>query len=231
MLIRTRDPSHQLVVVCLVLGLAALAWAASLGGPRVAHHAQGELFLTAWLVMTAAMMLPTTLSMIMTYSRLVPSTTRVLLFIGGYVVAWSGFGLVAFGADILLHRLIDTTTYAGVIGGGALVLAAMYQFTPLKRHCLSQCRSALSFLMNAWRDGAVGAWLMGLHHGVFCVGCCWTLMLVMLAMGTSQLAWMLALTLVMFVEKVVRGGELIGRFVAPALLAGAVFMVGGGSSW
>lgn len=237
MLIRTRDTTQQVVVVVVVLALAAVAWTASLRSSVESGHVHSgalsglSTFLAAWLVMTAAMMLPTTLPMLTTYSRLVQrqphAANKILLFITGYAVAWSGFGVIAFGADQLLHSLVDTNAHTSLMGAGALALAAVYQFTPLKRHCLRQCRSALSFLMNAWREGAVGAWLMGAHHGLFCVGCCWALMLVMFALGTSQLAWMLVLTLVMFIEKVVRGGEMIGRFMASVLLGGAVFLVGG----
>jgi predicted metal-binding membrane protein len=228
MLIRTRDTSHELVAAGVALALAATAWAVSVSGSSVGGHVHtGALFLAAWILMTVAMMFPTTLPMLTTYARLVRSNSKVLLFICGYLAAWTGCGLVALVADSLLHRVTDATGHTSLIGAGVLTLAAMYQFTPLKRHCLSKCRSALNFLMNAWRDGAVGAGLMGMHHGVFCVGCCWALMLVMLALGMSQLPWMLALTLLMFAEKVVRGGELIGRMIAPALFAGAVLMVGG----
>lgn len=241
MLLRTRDTTHQVIVVLVVLALAAVAWTASLSSSVDGGHVHSgapaglSTFLVAWLVMTAAMMLPTTLPMLTTYSQLVRrqrrATSKLLLFVSGYAAAWSGFGVVAFVANLLLQQLADASVFlaahTSLIGCGVLALAAVYQFTPLKRHCLRQCRSALSFLMNAWRDGAVGAWLMGAHHGLFCGGCCWALMLVMFALGTSQLGWMLVLTLVMFIEKVVRGGEMIGRITASGLLAGAVFLVGG----
>ncbi len=100
-----------------------------------------------------------------------------------------------------------------------LITAGVYQLTPLKRVCLRQCRSAFSFLMMYWRDGLSGAWQMGVHHGIFCVGCCWALMLVMFGLGMLQMGWMLSLALLMFVEKVVRGGERIGVLISPVFVA------------
>jgi predicted metal-binding membrane protein len=100
--------------------------------------------------------------------------------------------------------------HVGVLSGGALVLAGLYQFTPLKRRCLRICRSPLSFFMSRWQAGASGALWMGAQHGLYCIGCCWVLMLLMLAVGMAQLGWMLGLALLMFAEKVVRRGEFFG---------------------
>jgi predicted metal-binding membrane protein len=176
------------------------------------------LFLASWLLMTAAMMLPTTLSMVDTFGRLTFSRpgaqTRIASFVLGYMCAWCGLGLVAYLVFLSLQTGIDQSTWlmahAGVLTGGTLVLAGLYQFTPFKRRCLRACRSPLGFLMSNWRDGLVGALQMGGRHGVFCIGCCWALMLLMFAVGMAQLGWMLGLALLMFTEKVVRRGDLIG---------------------
>ena len=239
MLVRTRNTPHQVLILGIMLTLATLAWTASLLLPATPLagamvHGQGRdglelglgvgenvpatgfaalgLFLAAWTVMSAAMMLPTALPMVGTYAQLArprPNAThRVLLFVFGYLIAWAGFGLVAYAADLLVHRAVRESVFlashTSVLGGGVLVLAGVYQLTPLKRRCLRQCRSAITFLMSFWRDGLRGAWLMGVHHGVFCVGCCWALMLVMFGLGMAQLAWMLGLAMFMFVEKVAR---------------------------
>ena len=163
-----------------------------------------------------------------------PAAARhVPLFVLGYLTAWVGFGVLAYAADLFVHRAVDASpflaSHTGLIGGGVLVLAGLYQLTPLKRRCLRQCRSAVSFLMAYWRDGWLGAWQMGAHHGIFCVGCCWALMLVMFGLGMVQLAWMLGLAALMFVEKVVRGGERIGQLTTPILvLLGLLTAAGAG---
>lgn len=185
------------------------------------------LFLTAWTVMTAAMMLPTALPAIATFSRLAGARpgalTRVGLFVLGYLGAWAAFGLAAYLADRPLHLAADLGWIPAngslLIGGSALLLAGVYQLTPLKQMCLSKCRSPLSFLMNHWRDGRRGALALGLRHGAWCVGCCWALMFLMFALGAASLLWMLALTGVMFAEKVVKTGRFV-EYAAGLYFAG-----------
>lgn len=246
MIIAQLDPRQRRAVVLLIALLVGAAWAAlafaSLGSSwasHLGHHSLlGEserpipisfaLFVPAWLVMTAAMMLPSSLAMFTGFARL--SRGRHLLnvlpltwvFASGYLVAWTLFGLGAFTADLWLHYAVDriaaldkNSTY---LGAAVLLTAGVYQFTPLKTACLSQCRSPLSFLLNNWRPGPGGAFRLGLRHGVFCVGCCWALMLIMFAVGMANLFWMLALALVMFVEKVTRWGGPIGTTVGVTLV-------------
>jgi predicted metal-binding membrane protein len=232
-----------------VLALVALAWLITLAlpatpvGPAMSHAHGGALdegaggslllsfglFLVAWVVMTGAMMLPTALPMVLTFGRLVQArsdgTRRVTFFVLGYVAAWAGFGAVAYNLDLQIHAAVHYSPFLAshteLISGGVLLLAGVYQFAPLKARCLRQCRSSLGFLMDSWREGWSGAWRMGLRHGIFCVGCCWALMLVMFALGMAQLGWMLGLTFLMFVEKVARRGELIGHG------AGLLFILAG----
>ncbi len=258
MLVRAHDTLQQTLVLGLLLSLVALAWATTVmlpGTPLASSlsHSHGggleqsaqapamggvALFLMGWTVMTAAMMLPTTLPMVATFARLAQTrpgaTSRVLLFVLGYLCAWAGFGVLAYAADLLVHHAVDASpflaSHTSLISGGTLVLAGLYQLTPLKRHCLRQCRSALSFLMAFWREGPLGAWQMGVHHGIFCVGCCWALMLVMFGLGMLQLAWMLGLAVLMFVEKVTRGGERIGQLATLVfVLLGLLALAGSGS--
>jgi predicted metal-binding membrane protein len=240
-LLERRDAIRQGLILGLLLALATLAWLATFAmsgaplGTAMSHDHGGALdgwaapsalgafglFLIAWVVMTAAMMLPTALPMVLSYNRLVQSRPggagRVALFVQGYLTVWAGFGVMAYSADLLVHAAVHSSqflaSHTGLISGGVLLLAGAYQFTPLKASCLRQCRSSLSFLMNAWRDGWGGAWWMGAHHGLYCVGCCWALMLVMFAVGMTQLGWMLGLALLMLVEKVARRGVLVGYSV------------------
>lgn len=255
MLLRTQDRNQRLVIVSLVVGIAVLAWLSLLNPPGFVMsgmdvHAQLHasvdkpdpsvqlqsigIFLMAWLVMTAAMMLPTALPMVATFARLSqpPShaSGRVMLFVSGYFVAWIGFGLAAYLFDLpvhlAVHRSAFLTTHSQAIEAGLLCLAGVFQFTPLKRRCLSQCRSPLSFLMNHWHAGSRGALRMGVSHGAFCVGCCWAIMLLMFGLGMGHLGWMLALTLLMFVEKVVQGGERVGHAVGLLFLAAGLITLG-----
>ena len=252
-----RGARQQACIVGLMLALAALAWLTTLALPGTPFgvamsHGYGSaldegsegsallsfgLFLVAWVVMTTAMMLPTALPMVLTFARLVQTrpggARRVAFFVMGYLVAWAGFGVVAYNVDLQIRAAVHHSQFlAGhteLLSGGVLLLAGVYQFSPLKARCLRQCRSSLGFLMNAWREGWGGAWLMGAHHGIFCIGCCWALMLVMFALGVAQLGWMLGLALLMFVEKVARRGELVGHgagllflFAGLATLAGYI---------
>jgi len=245
MIVRAHGRFQQVLVYGMVLSLAALAWGATLilNGSTLAtslnHTAVLTLFLVGWTVMTAAMMLPTALPMVTTYAQLARArpqpNAKVLLFVLGYLVAWIGFGILAYAADLFVHRAVDASpilaSNTNWIGGSVLVLAGLYQVSPLKRRCLQQCRSTLSFLMAHWRDGRQGAWQMGAHHGMFCIGCCWALMLVMFGLGMLQLAWMFGLAALMFVEKTVRGGERIGRLTAPVLVLAGVLVAAGVGSW
>lgn len=177
------------------------------------------LLIAGWTVMTVAMMLPTSLPLIALFRSMVrqrPERTRlVLLLIAGYIGIWVLFGLVAHLADWGLHQTIDRSTWlnanAWMIGSGTLLLAGAYQFTPLKYHCLDQCRSPLSFILSHWagRNEQRQAFRLGAHHGLFCLGCCWSLMLVLFIVGMGNLTWMLLLGIVMAIEKNLSWGRLI----------------------
>lgn len=245
MIIPQLDPRERRAAVLLFALLIGAAWAAlafaSIGSSwasDVDHHSllgKSErpvllsltVFVPGWLVMTAAMMLPSSLPMFTGYarlsqgSRLLGTLPLTWVFTSGYLVAWTLFGLVAFTADVWLHNAVGALGTLGQqtprIGATVLLAAGVYQFTPLKTACLSQCRSPLSFLLNNWRKGPRGAFHLGFRHGVFCVGCCWALMLIMLAVGMANLFWMLALALVMFVEKVTRWAGPIGATTGATL--------------
>ena len=148
-----------------------------------------------------------------------------LAFVAAYFAVWTGFALVALAGDAGLHRLAHRWPWLHerpwLVGGAVLLLAGGFQFSPLKERCLRQCRSPFGFLQRHYRRGVGAAWALGARHGLFCLGCCWALMLVMVAVGVGHLAWMAGLTGVMVIEKTSRWG----RRLAPAV--GALLLVWG----
>jgi predicted metal-binding membrane protein len=192
-------------------------------------------FITGWTIMTIAMMLPTTTPLVLMFSRLVAGRSNaaglVALLVGGYLAVWIGFGAVVFGAI----RALEASTagnewiaaHSWIASAAILAGAGVYQFTPLKYACLEKCRTPMSFLMGGWRGAnpASDALRLGASHGLFCLGCCWSLMLVMFAMGTNGLAWMLALGVVMAAEKNLPWGRKLSVPIGIALLGGAVWFV------
>ena len=184
-----------------------------------------------WAVMMVGMMSPSAAPVLMLFSgmhagrsqRRVP--VAVLLFGLGYLTVWLGFSACAALGQWGLHEaaLLSPTmsVSSSQLAGAILIAAGAYQLTPLKGGCLAQCQSPLGFLMSKWRDGAVGAFRMGLRHGLYCLGCCWALMVVLLAVGVMNLVWVGALTVFVFIEKLGRGG------VRVAQIAGVVFVAWG----
>ena len=185
------------------------------------------LFLIAWQAMIVAMMLPSSLPMIRIfrgiavrqYEEAVSGSAayagpgpRALMtaFLGGYVLVWSTFGALAFTGDVALHRFVDGTPWLEqrpwLITGGVLAFAGAFQFSELKDRCLSKCRAPSLYLAGHYARGLDGAFRLGRGHGLFCLGCCWALMLVMFAAGTGNLWWMTALTALMVYEKTGRHG-------------------------
>jgi predicted metal-binding membrane protein len=192
------------------------------------------LFLLAWQVMVVAMMVPSSLPMIRLFRLTianVPNRARSMAsFLGGYLVVWGAFGAVAFLQDIAVHRTVDAhpwlESHSFVIGGTALALAGAFQFSSLKEKCLSECRAPGAFLLKHYDRGAGAAFRLGRRHGVFCLGCCWALMVVMFGAGVANLWWMPALALLMLYEKAGRHGDRIVPVAGAALLvlAGLVFL-------
>jgi predicted metal-binding membrane protein len=155
----------------------------------------------------------------------------VTLLVAGYLGVWAGFGILVHAADLGVHRAVDASPWLRgrpwLVGAAVFALAGIYQFSPLKYRCLQQCRSPYSFIVGHWRGSDEGrhALELGARHGVFCLGCCWSLMLLMFAVGVGNLAWMLALGVVMAVEKNVRWGRRLTVPVGGGLMAGSVAIV------
>jgi predicted metal-binding membrane protein len=234
---RLRPRAPRAVVVAIAVGWA-LAIAAELTGSAHALHHDSLihhgpplwegliLFLIAWQAMIAAMMLPSSLPLIRLFDAVSerqerPARMRAA-FLGGYVFVWTAFGAQAFLGDVGVHTMVDNFPWlrhhSWLIAGGVLAMAGAFQFSNLKDQCLSKCRQPGPYLMSHYRRGAGGAFRLGLGHGLYCLGCCWALMLVMFAAGVAMLWWMAALTAVMVYEKTGRHGEAVTPFVGAALL-------------
>ena len=151
------------------------------------------------------------------------------VFLLGYVLVWSGFAVAATVAQwglnwaALLSPMMVSTN--ALLGGGLLIVAGVFQWSPLKYACLKQCRTPMGFIMTEWRDGARGALTMGLRHGVFCLGCCWVLMALLFVLGVMNLLWIAALAGFVLIEKVAPGGQWISRISGIMLVAWGVWMV------
>jgi len=227
-----------LTILIVLAWLTLWAWGRSPYARFLGHHQLAEfrgggalalVFIAGWTVMIVAMMLPTSLPLVMLFHRIVrrraDARRLVLLVMAGYLGTWALFGGLVYAGDWVLHEAVDRITWleanAWAIGATTLALAGIYQFTPLKYRCLDRCRSPLSFIMEHWRGEGdqAQAFRLGVHHGIFCVGCCWSLMLLMFAVGAGSLGWMLILGSVMAAEKNMPWGRKLSAPVG-ALLVG-----------
>ncbi len=190
-------------------------------------------FATAWLVMVAAMMLPTIVPMVRMFQVVSARQARpgaaLAAFLAAYFAVWLGFAALAVPADLAVHALVATWPWLhghdGLVPAGALALAGAAQFSPLTRRCLTLCRDPRAMLFARYRRGAGGAWSLGVRHGLSCLGCCWALMLLMFAVGVSSLWWMAGLTAVMVAQKTTRWGPRLVPVVGAALLLAAFILV------
>ena len=180
-----------------------------------------------WAVMMIAMMLPSAAPMIL----LAGAATRPFLLALGYIVVWAGFSVGATGLQWALGRFLVLTPMmeASSRSAGAvfLLIAGLYQWTPLKQACLIACQSPLAFVMQRWRSGSLGAFRMGMEHGTYCVGCCWALMLLLFAGGVMNLGVIAALTIFVGFEKLLPFGVQSARVSGLLLVAAAGWMLAG----
>jgi predicted metal-binding membrane protein len=193
------------------------------------------LFLASWTVMMAAMMLPAALPVLLTFHRIQAGRGEQLraapltgVFLTAYLLVWTAFGAVALGA----RKLLESTglpTDGQIATGVLLVLAGAYQLSPLKHACLGRCRTPLAFLLGSWRDGTAGALRMGLQHGLDCLGCCWPLFLLLFPLGLMNLPAMVAVTALVFAEKVLPAGATLARAAGAGLIAWGLSTLAGGS--
>ena len=234
-------------MVAALVGLTALAWlylvlrarSMDMGGmsmpmAEIRPWGTSDFVLTflMWSVMMVGMMVPSAMPTTLLYggiSRRAKSAGNAvaptLIFVSGYLMAWTLFSAAATAVQGILESrallspmMVSTSP---VLGAGLLTLAGVYQLTPAKRACLSHCRSPVHFISHHWRPGNSGALRMGISHGLFCLGCCWALMLLLFVGGVMNLVWVAAIAFFVLLEKVLARGR------APSWLAGASMIVAG----
>jgi predicted metal-binding membrane protein len=224
-------------IAALLLGLALVSWIVTFDRMRGMDAGPGTdlgglgWFLGIWVTMMAAMMLPSVAPMVLAFARVTKERSRrgqvafvpTWVFLAGYLAAWTAYGLVAYGVFRLVVAVAgDWLAWdrAGpCVAGGAIVAAGLYQLTPVKDVCLRHCRTPLHFLLHDWHEGPAGAVRMGFTHGLYCVGCCWGLMIVLFSLGVMSLVWMAVIAGVIFAEKVFPYGERLARAIAVAFVA------------
>lgn len=243
----------RLIVMAGLAAVTALAWvyllqlASSMTGMDINNMEMsmptqawrsGDILLTflMWAVMMVAMMTPSATPMILMFARVnrqrqadqtpIPTT---IVFLLGYLMVWSSFSagatLVQWGlhsAALLASELIKVTP---LLGGIFLILTGVYQFTPLKRVCLSQCRTPVGFLVTEWREGTRGALTMGVRHGIYCVGCCWLLMTLLFVAGVMNLLWVALIAGCVLVEKAVPAGQWVSRAIGLLTVGWGVWLL------
>jgi predicted metal-binding membrane protein len=195
------------------------------------------LLLAMWWIMMIGMMLPSATPMILTFASISRNARArgqpyvpTAMFASGYLLAWGGFSVAAtlvqwgFERASLLSPMAMKIS-SPMLGGALFVAAGLYQLTPLKRMCLSHCRSPFDFVINHWRSGARGAVRMGLGHGLYCLGCCWILMALLFAVGAMNLLWVAGLAAVVLVEKLFPSGIWIARIGGILLVAWGVTLL------
>ncbi len=188
-------------------------WMPPRGGTKAWTGFDFFMLFLMWITMMIAMMTPTVVPMVMMFTTVNKSKKQkqqsyvpTSIFLLGYLLAWGLFSIVVSLIQWPLHEagllntMMDSRSY--LLSGGILILAGLYQFTPLKDVCLKHCRTPLGFIMTAWKEGYVGALKMGFHHGIFCVGCCWALMLILFAVGVMNILWVILITIFVLLEKV-----------------------------
>jgi predicted metal-binding membrane protein len=243
-------PRHALIVVLVVIPLICWTWVlamardmyGSMSGASawmmtVEWDAPRLMLLWAmWGAMMAGMMLPTVAPMVLLYARaarnrsnITNAPTRIYALAAGYTAVWLLFSVAATGLQRLLARLFLVTPMmepsSPRVAAALLIIAGLFQFTPYKHACLQTCRSPLSIFTQSWREGVAGAFQMGASHGLYCLGCCWALMLLLFAGGVMNIAVILALTVWVAIEKIAPFGEQSARVGGALLLGFAVWML------
>ena len=195
------------------------------------------LMFAMWMVMMVAMMLPSAAPMLLVFANANRKRheahdpyLHTSLFASAYLVVWAGFAVMATLANWALHNRALMTSMMGsalpLWGAAILIVAGLYQFTPLKLACLNKCRSPLAFLMSEWREGRLGAFVMGLRHGAYCLLCCWALMALLFVLGVMNLAWIALLAAFVLVEKLASSGAWLSRASGLLLIGWGAWMAG-----
>jgi len=232
----------------LILGglliLSALAWVFLIWQARMMRsQAMGLtmgmsalLFISIWIVMMVAMMFPTAAPMILMFSKIYTSKRQQELpfvptwvFVSAYLLVWSLCGVVAYPLAVGIEQLAGQSMWlmenAARLGGVVLLVAGLYQLSPLKDICLSKCRTPLQFILSSWHDGYGGAFRMGLEHGAYCLGCCWLLFVILFPLGIMNIAVMALVTALIFAEKALPIGRQISKLAGVGLIVYGVLVI------
>ena len=251
MLTTTLRQSPHSILLPVLISIVMLSWVAiwlldnssygwlfhnHVGGSGHLQHNQiiglapAVTFLLGWFLMTVAMMLPTTIPLITLFNRMIAQRSHaqllLTLLLSGYLIAWIIFGIIAlgllWGINQILLNSISIQTW--VWSAGLFMLAGTFQFSSLKYTCLDKCRSPFSFLISYWhgRNEFIDSFIIGWHHGLFCIGCCWALMILMFAVSTANLIWMMILALIMAAEKNFTWGRRLSLPLGVMLLSSGI---------
>ncbi|HET9477105.1 MAG TPA: DUF2182 domain-containing protein [Dehalococcoidia bacterium] len=233
-------PRQRNLILGSLLVLAGAAWAvlawqgAETDEMSLTMGMSAPVFVALWIVMMVAIMFPTAAPMVLMFARI--HNTRkargqnfvpTWVFTSAYLLVWSLTGIAAYALAVVGDALAGESAWvmdnAPRFGGGLLIVAGLYQLTPLKDICLSKCRTPISFILSSWKDGYRGSFRMGLEHGVFCLGCCWLLFLILFPLGMMNVIVLAAITALIFAEKSLPVGRNVARAAALALVVyGAV---------
>jgi predicted metal-binding membrane protein len=241
-LVRQEPWTATALLIAIVVGWVFLAWAvvdmsnplAQLMMPMTPAWSTTNVVavFVMWSVMMMAMMLPSAVPMVLTFTALSRRKGQVheaWIFVSAYLLVWTAFSAAAtalqwgFQSTGLITPMMASQSVW--LTGLLLLIAGAVQFTPLKTVCLSHCRSPMGFLMTEWRDGKTGTLWMGIRHGVLCLGCCWALMGLLFVAGVMNLAWVAAITAAVAVEKIHPAGEGVGRLLGVLLIAAGVYQM------
>jgi predicted metal-binding membrane protein len=227
----------QLGLIFGLLLLAAIAWAMTGdrmdgmdAGPGTALGGLG-FWVTAWVVMMAAMMFPSIAPMVVMQARIEEGKRQsgqetevgtTAVFVGGYLLTWTAAGLLGYaiieGGRVLDLAFLSWDSGGPYVAGAVIVAAGIYQLTPVKDVCLRHCRSPMMFLLTRWQPGRVGALRMGMEHGSWCVGCCWGLMAALFAVGVMSIGWMVFVAALIAMEKLLPWKAVANRSIAALLV-------------
>ena len=221
------------------LAWALLIWQASTKSNQAMGLTMGMgtlLFMAIWIVMMVAMMFPTAAPMILMFSKIYQSRRQqerpfvpTWVFVSAYLLVWSLCGVVAYPLAVGIEQLAAPSMWlmenAARLGGVVLLVAGLYQLSPLKDICLSKCRTPVQFILSSWHDGYGGAFRMGLEHGAYCLGCCWLLFVILFPLGLMNLAVMAFLTALIFAEKALPIGRQISKLAGGGLIVYGVLVM------
>jgi predicted metal-binding membrane protein len=235
---------ERYLILGTLLILAAIAWGVLIWqthgmnnqGMGLTMGMSAALFIALWAVMMVAMMLPSAAPMILMFSAVYAGKRQkeqpfvpTWIFVSAYLLVWILCGALAYplalGADKLASQSMWIMENAARFGGIILVAAGLYQLSPLKRICLSKCRTPLQFILTSWRDGYGGTFRMGFEHGIYCLGCCWLLFVILFPLGIMNIAVMALVTVLIFAEKAFPIGPRIAQLAALVLIAYGVLVI------